>query len=379
MMPPVVQRLLASASRIVSPLLFIAWFVADAIYQLRQGNYAQAAGAVLIVGLLVYVLVTAVRDAAIGIESPIRRRVGGWTPPRTPATTALLVMCIVATIVAWFLPNNWYIVEGTVGRTGVLQHHEWWRLVTSAFLHANTTHLYVDMLALWVLGREMESALGTPRLLAVYLGAALGSGLTVVAAGQERTLGASGAIYGLLGAAFYFGLHALRAGHRKVAKRMLLGTGGLIAVNLLFTFSVPNISMAAHVGGLLTGLLIAVAFGVPARLNDAWALSDHCTPPTHFTYDANTNVFCYHGPARFAVEAGLVEPNALATSVDKNSWPQYAHLLELDVDTTPIDCDIEDPEKLFDYVCKTQGITLGRGKSTPADASQPGLLANDRA
>jgi|GEM_PF-1843627 len=334
---------------VAGQVFFIAIFVAVAVYQGRHGHFVQALGGALLVGVFSFGLVTVVRRGLKEEPVPMRLRVGEYTPPHTPAVIALLILCTVATIVGWAIPHHWYIEEGTVGRIGVLQHHEWWRLVTSAFLHANSTHLYMNMLALWILGRQIESNVGTARFLAIYFGAALGGGLTVVAAGQEHTLGASGAIYGLMGAAFYFGLGALREGHRKAAKAMLLATGALIAINLLFTFSVPNISMAAHAGGLVTGFLIATAVGTPTRLREAWELTDRCPPPAHFTYDVTADKLCYHGPARFALEAHLTELSELASNVDKHGWPQYIRMYEVDP-ATLIDCEIQDPDRLFDYI-----------------------------
>jgi membrane associated rhomboid family serine protease len=348
-------------------VFFIAIFVAIAVYQWRHGYFPQALGGALLVGLFIFGLVLIVRRGLKEEPVPMRLRVGEYTPLRTPAVIALLILCIVATIVGWMLPHHWYIEEGTVGKIGVLQRHEWWRLATSAFLHANTTHLYLNMLALWVLGRQIEGNLGTTRFLAIYLGAALGGGITVVVSGQEHALGASGAIYGLMGAAFYFGFSALREGHRKAAKTMLLAAGTLIAINLLFTFSVPNISMAAHAGGLVTGFLIAAAVGTPIRLRQAWALTDRCDPPAYFTYDATTDKFGYHGPARFAVATHLTELSDLASNVDKHSWPQYVRLYEVDP-ATLIDCEIQDPDRLLEFIRTQPQLELAKAE-TPAETS----------
>lgn len=352
---------------VAGQVFFIAIFVAIVVYQWRHGYLPQAVGGGLLVGVFIFGLVTIVRRGLKEEPVPLRLRVGDYTSPRTPAVIAMLILCTIATIVAWAVPHNWYIEEGTVGRIGVLQHHEWWRLATSAFLHANTTHLYLNMLALWVLGRQIESNLGTARFLAIYLGSALGGGVTVVAAGQEHTLGASGAIYGLMGAAFYFGFSALSEGHRNAAKGMLLAAGALIAINLLFTFAVPNISMAAHAGGLVTGFVIAVAVGSPTRLRQAWALTDRCAPPAYFTYDATTDKFCYHGPARFAVEAHLAELSELASNVDKHSWPQYIRMYEVDP-ATLIDCEVQDPDHLAEFVRARPQHELA-GAESPATTS----------
>jgi membrane associated rhomboid family serine protease len=349
MMKRLFQAIGSQLSGIAGQLFFIALFVALVVYQVRQGHLAQAAGGALLVAVFIFGLAWVVREGMKEKPVPMRLRVGDYTPPRTPAVFALLAICIVATFLGWAMPHHWYIQEGTVGRIGVLQHHEWWRLITSMFLHANPTHLYFNMFALWILGRQIESNLGAARFLAIYFGAGLGGGLIVVAAGQENTLGASGAIYGLMGAALFFGIAALRAGHRKAAKGMLLAAGALIAINLLFTFSVPNISMAVHAGGLVTGFLIAAAVGTPAGVRDAWALTDRCAPPAYFTYDVTVDKLCYHGPAHFAVEAHLTKLTELASNVDKHSWPQFIPMYEVDP-AMLVDCEVEDPTALLDYV-----------------------------
>ncbi|MEE1939502.1 rhomboid family intramembrane serine protease [Streptomyces sp. TRM 70361] len=129
---------------------------------------------------------------------------------------------------------------------------EWYRLLSSAFLHREVWHIGFNMLALWWLGPQLEAALGRWRYLALYLLSALGgSALTYLAAAQNQgSLGASGAIYGL------FGATAVLARRMNYDLRPILV---LLAINLFITFGVPNISWQAHVGGLVTGVVIAYA------------------------------------------------------------------------------------------------------------------------
>jgi membrane associated rhomboid family serine protease len=323
-----------------------AIFVAVIVYQLRHRYFLQATGAILLTGLLIYGVVVIFRDGLRGRQMRARRRVDGWVAPRSPAVNVLIGVCVAASFTGWMLPHNWYIQEGTVGSSEVLQRHEWWRLASSAFLHANYMHLYMNMFALWFLGREIDSQLGTTRFIVIYLAAALGGGLMVVAAGQEHTLGASGAIYGLMGATCYFGFGALRRGHKAFAKRMLFAAGALISINLLFTFSIPNISMASHIGGLITGFLVAMALGIPAKLNDAWALSDRCPKDALFTYDMNARRFSYHGPVGFARESHFVDAVAVATTKEAG-WSPSVDVADLDP-RAPIDCYVEDPYPLLE-------------------------------
>ncbi|QHC20079.1 rhomboid family intramembrane serine protease [Streptomyces sp. GS7] len=132
-------------------------------------------------------------------------------------------------------------------------HGEWYRLLTAVFLHQQIPHIAFNMLSLWWLGPPLEAALGRLRYLTLYLLAGLGgSALTYLLAAQNQpSLGASGAIFGLLGATAVL-MRRLRYDMKPVL--ILLG------LNLAFTFLWPNIAWQAHVGGLVVGA--AVAFGM---------------------------------------------------------------------------------------------------------------------
>lgn len=134
---------------------------------------------------------------------------------------------------------------------------EWYRLVSSMFLHQEVAHIAFNMLSLWWIGGPLETLLGRARYTALYLVAGLGgSALVVLLAPETLTLGASGAIYGLFGATAVF-VKRLRMDMRPVL--ILLG------LNLLFTFTWGNISWEAHIGGLVTGAIIAVAMAYAPR------------------------------------------------------------------------------------------------------------------
>ncbi|MFI6058605.1 rhomboid family intramembrane serine protease [Streptomyces sp. NPDC051286] len=130
---------------------------------------------------------------------------------------------------------------------------QWYRLVTSMFLHQEVWHIAFNMLGLWWLGGPLEAALGRARYLALYLLSGLaGSALTYwLAAPNQGSLGASGAIFGLLGATAVL-MRRLNYDMRPVLV--------LLALNLLFTFNPwGGIAWQAHVGGLIAGTLIAIA------------------------------------------------------------------------------------------------------------------------
>ncbi len=128
-----------------------------------------------------------------------------------------------------------------------------WRLLTVTLVHAGPWHLVLNMLALWALGRSLEPLLGRGRFLALYLLSALGgSVLVALLAPGTWLVGASGGVWGLLGAMFIIGRHL---GANVTAIAVLLG------LNLVFTF-LPgsNISWQAHIGGGLVGALVGYIF-----------------------------------------------------------------------------------------------------------------------
>lgn len=156
-------------------------------------------------------------------------------------------------------------VEGAfVGRYAVFTPcvgaGQWYRLVTGGFLHAGLLHLGMNMWALWVLGRPLEATLGRARFLLIYAVSLLGGAAGVVIVdrlgGPSLTVGASGAIFGLLGA-----LVVLQRS-RGIGFAQS-GLAGVIGLNLLITFAIPGISIGGHLGGLVAGSLCAFVMLAP--------------------------------------------------------------------------------------------------------------------
>ena len=136
---------------------------------------------------------------------------------------------------------------------------DYYRLISAAFMHANIAHLIFNMYALWIIGMQLESFIGKWRYLVVYLFSAIsGSLLSVIVTPNAVSVGASGAIFGLLGALLYFGYH-YRVYLGTVIKSQIIP---LIVINLLLGFMVPGIDNAAHIGGLIGGALIMIGVGV---------------------------------------------------------------------------------------------------------------------
>jgi membrane associated rhomboid family serine protease len=152
--------------------------------------------------------------------------------------------------------------SGALYPAAVLQYHEWWRIVTGAFLHGGLLHIAVNMLSLWFLGRFIELALGPWRMLFVYVVSLVASGLGVVyfSAPLVPTVGASGAIFGLFGALFAIGFKLGKPGMELVRANV-----GILVLNLIITFTVPAISWQAHVSGLIAGFVITYLIYTPPR------------------------------------------------------------------------------------------------------------------
>jgi membrane associated rhomboid family serine protease len=143
------------------------------------------------------------------------------------------------------------INEGVLYRGGIAEQ-EYWRLISSGFLHENLIHIGFNMYLLYLLGMMLEPAIGSLRFFVVYLTSLLAGSFGALFATAAPSLGASGAIFGLMGAAVV----ELRARRLSVMESDI---AGLIVINLILSFSLANISVGAHVGGLIGGALAGLA------------------------------------------------------------------------------------------------------------------------
>jgi membrane associated rhomboid family serine protease len=144
------------------------------------------------------------------------------------------------------------VAEGDLYRYAIHVNHEYYRLVSAGFLHENLLHIGFNMYLLYLLGMMLEPAIGSLRFGLIYATSLLAGSFGALFATASPSLGASGAIFGLMGAAVV----ELRARRLSV---MESGIGALIVINLVLSFSLANISVGAHVGGLIGGALAALA------------------------------------------------------------------------------------------------------------------------
>ncbi len=144
--------------------------------------------------------------------------------------------------------NNRIYEEGALYGP-LVANGDWWRLFTSVFLHYGPIHLAMNMLALWFFGAAVEQVLGRGRYLLLYVvsGLAGSAGALLLSQPTNITVGASGAIFGILGAALVL---------ERQRTYVLGGSAvGIILINLVITFAIPGISIGGHLGGLAGGAL----------------------------------------------------------------------------------------------------------------------------
>jgi membrane associated rhomboid family serine protease len=173
-------------------------------------------------------------------------------------TYALIAMNVAAFFAQVTTEGGARVEDGRVYIEGLLfgpwvNDGEWWRLVTSGFLHANPIHLLLNMVVLWFLGQAIEPSFGHVKFAALYVASLLTGSLGVMLLEPgSAAVGASGAVYGLMGALVIL----YRDRGIAITQSPIFG---LLVINLLFTFFYPNISIGAHLGGLVGGGVAALA------------------------------------------------------------------------------------------------------------------------
>jgi membrane associated rhomboid family serine protease len=222
------------------------------------------------------------RDAAVGHQCVECVRAGGRTvrQARTvfggrvnakPVVTMTLIGVNVLFYLGELVSTSFlgrFEMIGLIGPKGFpvagVADGEWYRLITAAFLHIplssgtfGITHILFNMWALWVVGPQLEQVFGRLRFTVLYVLSALGGNvLLYLVSPHSAAVGASGAIFGLFAAYFVVG-RRLGADTRGIAF--------LILINLMFTFTFRGISWEGHVGGLITGAILAAAFAYAPR------------------------------------------------------------------------------------------------------------------
>ena len=185
--------------------------------------------------------------------------VAGGAPISKPAVTYTLIGINVAIFALQFAVGvNAVAGDWGMWPVGIAVGGEWWRLVTAAFLHGSILHVAFNMYVLFALGPTLERILGHGRYLTLYLLAALGGGVASYVFSDIRTVsvGASGAIFGLMGALVVAGRRL-----RYDITQVLI----LLGINVVIGFVSPGVDWRAHLGGLVTGAVVAAIMVFPEK------------------------------------------------------------------------------------------------------------------
>ena len=224
------------------------------------------------------------RFAAVGIRCPEHSgeaqgaaRVVQTVAKRTDRNPGIVTKTLIALNVGVYLlqlaggapvsANAGWIFEHGALFGPLVAEGDWHRLLTAAFLHYGPLHLGMNMLVLWWIGRPLELALGPLRYSLLYLVAGLaGSAGALIASPNAVTVGASGAIFGILGAAIVL----------ERQQTYVLGGSAitLLVLNLVLTFTIPGISIGGHLGGLAGGALAILALSQFGRRSAVYGRND---------------------------------------------------------------------------------------------------------
>ena len=184
-------------------------------------------------------------------------------------TYSLIFICILVFILMYVLGNgstdNYTLLVFGANVDTLTKNGDYYRLFTSMFLHIGILHLLCNMYSLYIIGKEVENVFGKVKYLIIHLLSGIaGSILSLAFNHNTICAGASGAIFGLLGALLYFGYY-YRTYLGATLTRTIIP---VIVLNLIIGFTSSGIDNAAHIGGLVGGILIAMAVGVPDKSNN---------------------------------------------------------------------------------------------------------------
>ena len=181
-----------------------------------------------------------------------------FKPKKNFVTNAIIALNVVMYILCVIYPDlvKMFILDGNAVKAGKV-----YLLLTSTFLHASILHLGFNMYALYVIGNQVETFIGKTKFLIIYLVSGINASMLSALLTQGYSLGASGAIFGLMGCLLYFGYH-----YRLYLGSVLLSQiVPVILLNLFLGFSFSGIDNAAHIGGLIGGLFISMALGLSKK------------------------------------------------------------------------------------------------------------------
>ena len=263
-------------------------------------------------------------------------------PIATWVLLALIVLVFAAETIAGGSTRTDVLVRLGAKVSPLIASGEFWRLLTSMFLHVGVMHLLFNSYALVIIGTELEGILGAGRFLAVYLLSGLFGSLASYAFSPNISAGASGAIFGLIGALGVFFLQ-YRQQLGQWGRARLGNIAFLIVLNLILGFTNPNIDNLAHIGGLIAGAALG------------WAVMPRYEPDAFGERLVDRNGLRRYWPALLLAVIALVGGTALATralsdspslhlfrgeeAVEQGAWDEAAAELEQAVAGDPTQAD----------------------------------------
>lgn len=185
-----------------------------------------------------------------------------FKPKKPIVTYTIILINIIAFLLMYVLGNGSTdartLIEFGANYGPLVKLGDYYRLITCAFLHIGPIHLLLNCYAIYIIGPQIENFFGKTKYIILYLVSALSASLLSIIFSDSISAGASGAIFGLLGSLLYFGYH-YRVYLGNVIKSQIIP---LILINLFYGFIVSGIDNAAHIGGLIGGILISMGLGV---------------------------------------------------------------------------------------------------------------------
>lgn len=177
-----------------------------------------------------------------------------FKPKKIVVTNVLMVLNILMYIISQFYPG----LYDALMIDPIIIKYEPYRLLTATFMHGTILHLFFNIYALNIIGKQVETYLGKTKFLIVYLFSGIAGSLLSSILTNSYSLGASGAIFGLMGCLLYFGYYF----RLYLGSVLLSQIVPIIVVNLLIGFTFTGIDNAAHIGGLIAGLFVSMALGI---------------------------------------------------------------------------------------------------------------------
>jgi len=205
---------------------------------------------------------------------------------KSPATSIIILINLLMLFVT--LANGGFDVYVLLKLGAIwaplVENGEYYRLITGMFLHGSVIHFISNaVIGLYVLSSALERLVGTKKFLMIYFLSGIGSGILVVLTSNNVTIGASGAIFGALGSLVYLTIYR----RDLISAQDSSSIRGLVIINIVFTFLMPGISVAGHIGGIATGFILSFLFikrnKIPKKEYETYETFDYTVKPEEYS------------------------------------------------------------------------------------------------